>query len=128
MQNWRGFFRGEEGGWLIGRWDGVAGWLGTRDNSEWSHALLGSLQRSRHFVNDQQLWEHPVSPRVFELQAQHIRGVGPIDVHLIAAVSLNPCAELWAMDGSLRKMAARLKIDANLPWRPRSLPRGGEKC
>ncbi len=47
--------------------------------------------------------------------ALHNRGIGLIDAHLIAAVLLNPGTALWTRDGKLRKIAIRLKMDANLP-------------
>jgi hypothetical protein len=52
---------------------------------------------------------------MIETHALHNRGIGLIDAHLVAAVLLNPGTELWTRDGSLRKIAARLKIDTNLP-------------
>ena len=52
---------------------------------------------------------------MIEMHALHNRGIGLIDAHLIAAVLLNPGTELWTRNGSLRKIAARLEIDANLP-------------
>ena len=52
---------------------------------------------------------------MIEAHALHNRGIGLIDAHLIAAVLLNPGTELWTRDGSLRRIAARLRIDANLP-------------
>jgi predicted nucleic acid-binding protein len=51
---------------------------------------------------------------MIEMHALHNRGIGLIDAHLVAAVLLNPGTELWTRDGSLRKIAARLRIDANL--------------
>jgi len=56
------FFRGEEGGRVIGRWGGVAGWLGPGNDSEWLQALLGSRSILRLIVSDPWLWERPVCP------------------------------------------------------------------
>jgi predicted nucleic acid-binding protein len=52
---------------------------------------------------------------MIEAHALHNRGIGLIDAHLIAAVLLNQGTELWTRDGNLRKIAARLRIDSNLP-------------
>jgi predicted nucleic acid-binding protein len=52
---------------------------------------------------------------MIEAYALHDRGIGLIDAHLIAAVLLNPGTVLWTRDGKLRKIAIRLKMDANLP-------------
>jgi hypothetical protein len=52
---------------------------------------------------------------MIEAHNLHNRGIGLIDAHLIAAVLLNSGTELWTRDGKLRKIAARLRIDANLP-------------
>jgi predicted nucleic acid-binding protein len=52
---------------------------------------------------------------MIEIHALHNRGIGLIDAHLVAAVLLNPGTQLWTRDGSLRTIAARLKIEANLP-------------
>ena len=52
---------------------------------------------------------------MIEVYALHNRGIGLIDAHLIAAALLNPGTQLWTRDGKLRKIAARLRIDANLP-------------
>ncbi|MGA3081493.1 MAG: type II toxin-antitoxin system VapC family toxin [Terracidiphilus sp.] len=69
---------------------------------------LDSLPRAR--VARQSEVRHMI-----EMQALHNRCIGLIDAHLVAAVLLNPGTELWTRDGSLRKIAARLKIDADLP-------------
>jgi predicted nucleic acid-binding protein len=52
---------------------------------------------------------------MIEAHKLHNRGIGLIDAHLIAAVLLDSGTELWTRDGKLRKIAARLRIDANLP-------------
>jgi hypothetical protein len=52
---------------------------------------------------------------MIEAHALHNRGIGLIDAHLIAAVLLNPGTVLWTRDGKLRKIAIRLKMDADLP-------------
>jgi hypothetical protein len=52
---------------------------------------------------------------MIEAHALHNRGIGLVDAHLIAAVLLNSGTELWTRDGKLRNIAARLRIDANLP-------------
>jgi hypothetical protein len=52
---------------------------------------------------------------MIEAHALHNRGIGLVDAHLIAAVLLNSDTWLWTRDGKLRKIAASLRIDANLP-------------
>jgi predicted nucleic acid-binding protein len=51
---------------------------------------------------------------MIEMHALHNRGIGLIDAHLVAAVLLTPGTELWTRGGNLRRIAARLKIDACL--------------
>jgi predicted nucleic acid-binding protein len=41
-------------------------------------------------------------------------GIGLIDAHLIASVLINPSTLLWTKDKCLRKVAARLRLHANL--------------
>ena len=38
------------------------------------------------------------------------RGVGYIDLHLLASVHLSPCAQLWSRDKKLAALAAELAI------------------
>ena len=69
---------------------------------------LDSLPRMR--VAQQSEVRHMI-----EAHTLHNQGIGMIDAHLIAAVLLNSGTHLWTRDGKLRKIAARLKIVANLP-------------
>jgi predicted nucleic acid-binding protein len=69
---------------------------------------LDSLPRMR--VAQQSEVRHMI-----EAHTLHNQGIGMIDAHLIAAVLLNSGTQLWTRDGKLRKIAARLKIVANLP-------------
>jgi predicted nucleic acid-binding protein len=47
---------------------------------------------------------------MIEARALHNQGIGLIDAHLLAAVLIQPGAELWTRDGRLRKVAAKLKV------------------
>jgi predicted nucleic acid-binding protein len=53
--------------------------------------------------------------QMVEAHSLHNRGIGLIDAHLLAAALLYPGTRLWTRDTSLRKIAARLGILANLP-------------
>jgi predicted nucleic acid-binding protein len=50
------------------------------------------------------------------IEARHLynRGIGLIDAHLIASVSINPPTLLWTRDRRLRKVAESLGIHAGL--------------
>ena len=49
-----------------------------------------------------------------EARNLYSRGIGPIDVHLIASVLINPPTFLWTRDKQLRKIAEDLGIHANV--------------
>jgi predicted nucleic acid-binding protein len=82
--------------------------LGPLPDRKKTSLYLDSLPRVR--VVQQSEVRHMI-----EAHNLHNRGIGLIDAHLIAAVLLNPGTELWTRDGNLRKIAARLRIAANLP-------------
>lgn len=52
---------------------------------------------------------------LIEARSLHNRGIGLIDVHLVAAALITPGTELWTRDTSLRMIAKRLGVLANLP-------------
>lgn len=49
-----------------------------------------------------------------EARNLYSRGIGLIDVHLIASIFINPGTPLWTRDKQLRKIAEDLGIHANL--------------
>jgi len=53
--------------------------------------------------------------QMVETRSMHNRGIGLIDAHLIAATLIEAGTQLWTRDGSLRRVARRLGILANLP-------------
>jgi predicted nucleic acid-binding protein len=53
--------------------------------------------------------------QMVETRSLHNRGIGLIDAHLIAATLIETRTQLWTRDGSLRRVARRLGILANLP-------------
>lgn len=53
--------------------------------------------------------------QMVENRSLHNRGIGLIDAHLIAATLIATGTQLWTRDGSLRRVAQRLGILANLP-------------
>lgn len=52
---------------------------------------------------------------MIESRSLHNRGIGLIDAHLIASALINPGTQLWSRDASLRRIAKRLGILADLP-------------
>jgi predicted nucleic acid-binding protein len=52
--------------------------------------------------------------RMIESRRLYNLGIGLTDVHLIAAVFINPSTRLWTRDKRLRKAAVGLGIDAGL--------------
>lgn len=52
--------------------------------------------------------------RLIELHRLHGRGIGYIDVHLIASVMLTASAKLWTRDKGLRAIAAQLRIEYDI--------------
>ena len=52
--------------------------------------------------------------RMIEDRGLYNRGIGLTDVHLIAAVFINPSTQLWTRDKALRKIARSLGIHAAL--------------
>lgn len=55
--------------------------------------------------------EHDEALRLIETERLHGRGLGWVDVHLLASALLSGCA-LWTMDKALARTAARLEIAA----------------
>jgi predicted nucleic acid-binding protein len=64
-----------------------------------------------------QLWPAQQSEvrQMVEARSLHNRGIGLIDAHLIAATLIETGTRLWTRDESLRRVAHRLGILANLP-------------
>ena len=52
---------------------------------------------------------------LIERRALFGRGIGYVDVHLVAAVRLTADAKLWTADRRLQTVAAELGLAANLP-------------
>lgn len=53
--------------------------------------------------------------RMVETRSLHNRGIGLIDAHLLAAALINPGAQLWSRDTSLKRIAKGLGVLADLP-------------
>ena len=51
---------------------------------------------------------------LIEARSLHARGIGLVDMHLIASVLLTPPARLWTRDSRLRKIAEALNLHAHL--------------
>jgi predicted nucleic acid-binding protein len=81
---------------------------------------LGSLHDRRKTLTEMgALWEVKVARltevrRMIESHAIYSRGIGLIDVHLIASCLITQGTELWTRDSSLEKVATSLGIHANL--------------
>jgi predicted nucleic acid-binding protein len=81
---------------------------------------LGSLHDRRKTLAEMgALWEVKVARltevrRMIESHAIYSRGIGLIDVHLIASCLITQGTELWTRDSSLEKVATSLGIHANL--------------
>ena len=69
--------------------------------------LLGALESAPVADNDEAL-------RFLEEEELHGRGVGWIDVHLLASARLMPCP-LWTRDKALLALAERLQLAAEVP-------------
>ena len=52
---------------------------------------------------------------MIEAHKLYSRGIGLTDAHLVAACLLSPGTKLWTRDAALRRVAASLGIDAQLP-------------
>jgi predicted nucleic acid-binding protein len=63
-------------------------------------ARMVPLAEVRHFI---------------ELRALHGRGIGLVDVHLLASALVHPDCKLWTRDRRLRLAAEELGVSANLP-------------
>jgi hypothetical protein len=48
--------------------------------------------------------------RMIETHSFHNRGIGLVDAHVLAAVLINPPAQLWTRDNALRRIAERLGV------------------
>jgi hypothetical protein len=81
---------------------------------------LGSLHDRRKTLSEMEaLWEVKVARlaevrRLIEVHALYSRGIGLIDVHLIASCLLTQGTQLWTRDFSLQKIAKSLGIHAEL--------------
>ena len=73
-------------------------------------ALLHSLPKARKVEDDEAL---------FFLERNNLngRGVGWIDVHLLASCLVSPC-QLWTADKRLRALAAGFHVDGSQPAGP----------
>lgn len=52
---------------------------------------------------------------MIEAHKLYSRGIGLTDAHLVASCLLSPGTKLWTRDTALRRVAASLGIDAQLP-------------
>jgi len=81
---------------------------------------LGSLHDRRKTLSEMDaLWEVKVARltevrRLIESHALYSKGVGLIDVHLIASCMITHGTQLWTRDIALRKVATPLGIHADL--------------
>jgi predicted nucleic acid-binding protein len=81
---------------------------------------LGSLHDRRKTLSEMDaLWEVKVARltevrRMIESHALYSKGVGLVDVHLIASCLLTRGTQLWTRDVSLQKVAKTLGIHAEL--------------
>ncbi|MFQ5827619.1 MAG: type II toxin-antitoxin system VapC family toxin [Candidatus Methylomirabilia bacterium] len=73
-------------------------------NREEVLGLLAALPEAR-------VAEHEEALHLLELERLSSRGLGWIDVHLLASALLTGCS-LWTLDGPLRRAAAALKVSA----------------
>lgn len=64
------------------------------------HVRVAKLAELRHMIESRSLYG---------------RGIGLIDVQLLASVLINPPTLLWTKDRPLRKVAETLRIHASLP-------------
>jgi predicted nucleic acid-binding protein len=77
---------------------------GTLRNREEVLGLLGALPQAR-------IAEHDEALHLLDSEHLYGRGLGWIDLHLLASTLLTGCA-FWTLDNALRKAAASLKIPA----------------
>ncbi|MGA9322469.1 MAG: PIN domain-containing protein [Xanthobacteraceae bacterium] len=69
-----------------------------RDLRDLPQSIVASHQEVLHFINEYRLFG---------------RGIGYVDVHLLAATRLTRGAALWTRDQQLRRVADRLKLAAS---------------
>ena len=79
-------------------------------NREEILSLLGALESAPIAENDEAL-------RFLKDEELQRRGVGWIDVHLLASTRLMPCL-LWTLDKALRSIAEELQVAAVFPATP----------
>jgi predicted nucleic acid-binding protein len=86
-----------------------------------AEVALGSL-RNRHqtFTLMESLWMVKVAHldeirQMIEAHRLYSRGLGLIDVHLLASCLITPGVQLWTRDDSLEKAAQALGVHAILP-------------
>ena len=86
-----------------------------------AEVALGSLHnRQQTFTLMESLWQVKSAElgevrQMIEAHRLYSRGLGLIDVHLLASCLLTPGARLWTRDAELRKAAQSLGIEAVLP-------------
>ena len=80
---------------------------GLRNRSEILHALA-NLPRSAAATDEEVLY-------FIERREVYGRGIGYVDAHLLAAVSIAPPARLWTRDRQLRSLAELLGVGYGLP-------------
>jgi predicted nucleic acid-binding protein len=82
---------------------------------------LGSLHnRQQTFSLMESLWQVKVAElaevrQMIEAHSLYSRGLGLIDVHLLASCLLTPGTRLWTRDAELHKAAKALGVEAVLP-------------
>jgi predicted nucleic acid-binding protein len=83
--------------------------------------VLGNLPGRRKTIADLDLLPMVKTARMSEVRTMiesrslFQRGIGFVDVHLIASTFITPHTVLWSRDKRLRDIAATLGIDADLP-------------
>jgi hypothetical protein len=83
--------------------------------------VLGNLPRRRKTIADLDLLPMVKTARMSEIRSMiesrslFQRGIGFVDVHLIASTFITPHTVLWSRDKRLRQIASALGVAANLP-------------
>lgn len=82
---------------------------------------LGSLRNRQKTLEDMEaLLEVRVAAlnevrHMIEAHSLYSKGIGLTDAHLIASCLITPGTQLWTRDGSMKKVAAALRVLVNLP-------------
>jgi hypothetical protein len=85
-----------------------------------AEVALGSLHnRQQTFTLMESLWQVKTAElgevrQMIEAHRLYSRGLGLIDVHLLASCLLTPGTRLWTRDAELRKAAQSLGLEATL--------------